>query len=268
MTILHGLEVDILPDGSLDCPDAVLASLDIVLASLHDSAGQDGRRLTRALPERDPPSARVRDHPSRQPARRPPGRATTWTTPRSTRPPPRPARRSRSTARPSHLDLNGERAREAVQAGVTVVIDSDCHRAPRARSADAHGRRRPPAAAGCEPQHVLNTRSARRRPRLHRPQTRHGSAAVARNCTAVPSPRLRRGRPTAGCYTRKCPPVYPSGIAHDSIAAARPAPDAAGRRRRPGAPVRDRDRARAAAEVRPASRTSPPTSRTPTKAAS
>ena len=47
MTILHGLEVDILPDGTLDCPDAVLATLDIVLASLHDSAGQDGRQLTR-----------------------------------------------------------------------------------------------------------------------------------------------------------------------------------------------------------------------------
>ena len=29
---------------------------------------------------------------------------------------------------PSHLDLSGERAREAVQTGATVVIDSDCHR--------------------------------------------------------------------------------------------------------------------------------------------
>ena len=29
---------------------------------------------------------------------------------------------------PSHLDLSGERARAAVDAGATVVIDSDCHR--------------------------------------------------------------------------------------------------------------------------------------------
>jgi DNA polymerase (family 10) len=30
---------------------------------------------------------------------------------------------------PSHLDLDGARAREAVRAGVTLVVDSDCHRA-------------------------------------------------------------------------------------------------------------------------------------------
>ena len=30
---------------------------------------------------------------------------------------------------PSHLDLDGEHARAAVSAGVTVTIDSDCHRA-------------------------------------------------------------------------------------------------------------------------------------------
>src|SRR6185295_19146468 len=40
IAILHGCEVDILPDGRLDFPDKVLARFDIVLASLHDSAGQ------------------------------------------------------------------------------------------------------------------------------------------------------------------------------------------------------------------------------------
>jgi DNA polymerase (family 10) len=30
---------------------------------------------------------------------------------------------------PSHLDMNGDLARRAVAAGVTVSIDSDCHRA-------------------------------------------------------------------------------------------------------------------------------------------
>src|SRR2546428_557585 len=39
IAILHGCEVDILPDGRLDFPDRVLAGLDIVLASLHDRAG-------------------------------------------------------------------------------------------------------------------------------------------------------------------------------------------------------------------------------------
>src|SRR6185312_14729610 len=46
LTILQGLEADILPNGSLDCPDAVLKSLDIVLASLHDAAGHGRARLT------------------------------------------------------------------------------------------------------------------------------------------------------------------------------------------------------------------------------
>ena len=30
---------------------------------------------------------------------------------------------------PSHLDLDGEHARQAIGAGVTLTIDSDCHRA-------------------------------------------------------------------------------------------------------------------------------------------
>ena len=36
LTILHGIEADILHDGRIDCADDVLASLDIVLASLHE----------------------------------------------------------------------------------------------------------------------------------------------------------------------------------------------------------------------------------------
>src|SRR4029450_10662007 len=50
LTILHGCEVDILPDGSLDLPDAVMAGLDIVLASLHDAAGQPPERLLGRAP--------------------------------------------------------------------------------------------------------------------------------------------------------------------------------------------------------------------------
>jgi DNA polymerase (family 10) len=41
IAILHGCEVDILPDGRLDFPDRVLERFDIVLASLHERAGHD-----------------------------------------------------------------------------------------------------------------------------------------------------------------------------------------------------------------------------------
>ncbi len=53
LTILHGIESDILPDGSLDYPDEVLAELDYVVASVHSSFSlakqQQTDRIERAL---------------------------------------------------------------------------------------------------------------------------------------------------------------------------------------------------------------------------
>jgi DNA polymerase (family 10) len=156
MVILHGLEVDILPDGRLDCPDAVLATLDIVLASLHDSAGDDRRGLTRrCLGAIRHPLVSVITHPSNQLVGRREGydmdydaiyaaAAETGTV-------------LEIDGAPTHLDLSGERARDAVRAGVTVAIDSDCHRA---RSLDRQMRMGIGTArrGWVEPAHVLNTR--------------------------------------------------------------------------------------------------------------
>jgi DNA polymerase (family 10) len=127
MTILQGLEVDILPDGSLDCPDHVLASLDIVLASLHDAAGHDGAELTRrCLGAIRHPLVSVITHPANQLVGRRAGYDMDYDAIYK-------AAAETGTAleidgAPSHLDLSGERARAAVEAGATVVIDSDCHR--------------------------------------------------------------------------------------------------------------------------------------------
>jgi DNA polymerase (family 10) len=53
LRILKGAEVDILPDGTLDYPDKVLAKLDFVVASVHThftlSAKDMTKRITRAL---------------------------------------------------------------------------------------------------------------------------------------------------------------------------------------------------------------------------
>jgi DNA polymerase (family 10) len=157
LTILHGIEVDIMPDGSLDCPDAVLASLDIVLASLHDSAGHDAKRLTRrCLSAMAHPLVSVITHPSNQLVGRRAGYDMDYDAIYA-------AAVETGTAleidgAPSHLDLSGERAREAVGAGVTVVIDSDCHRAPalerQMRLGVGTARR-----GWVEPSQVLNTRS-------------------------------------------------------------------------------------------------------------
>ncbi|MCF8011379.1 MAG: DNA polymerase/3'-5' exonuclease PolX [Clostridiales bacterium] len=46
LTILSGIEVDILSDGSLDYPDDVLSRLDIVVASVHTAFKQDREKMT------------------------------------------------------------------------------------------------------------------------------------------------------------------------------------------------------------------------------
>ena len=45
--LLKGVELDILPDGSLDLPDAVLEPFDIVLISIHSQLDMPKARMTR-----------------------------------------------------------------------------------------------------------------------------------------------------------------------------------------------------------------------------
>lgn len=49
LTLLHGSEVEIHADGTLDFPDEVLAELDIVIASLHTSLTQPSEAITNRL---------------------------------------------------------------------------------------------------------------------------------------------------------------------------------------------------------------------------
>jgi DNA polymerase (family 10) len=156
MAILHGCEVDILPNGSLDFDDSVLERFDIVLASLHQRDGHDGARLTtRTLQTLRHPLVNILCHP----ANRLPGSSTGY-----------PldfeaiyaAAAETGTAleidgSPSHLDLDGEHARAAIAAGVTLTIDSDCHRVDALRRQMSFGvglARR----GWIEARHVLNTR--------------------------------------------------------------------------------------------------------------
>ncbi len=128
MAILHGVEVDILPNGHLDFPDEVLEGLDIVLASLHDAARHDPATLTRrCLAAIQHPLVNVITHPSNQLVGRRNGYELDY-------PAIYAAAVETGTAlevdgAPSHLDLDGEHARAAVEAGVTLTIDSDGHRA-------------------------------------------------------------------------------------------------------------------------------------------
>ena len=156
MTILHGAEVDILADGTLDFRDVVLEQFDIVLASLHESAGHDGARLTeRCLAALRHPLVNVLTHPMNRLVGRRGGYDLDYETVYA-------AAVETGTAlevdgAPSHLDLDGEHARLAAAAGVTFTTDSDCHRAPmldrQMRFAIGTARR-----GWVGPEQVLNTR--------------------------------------------------------------------------------------------------------------
>jgi DNA polymerase (family 10) len=128
VTILHGVEADIMPDGSLDFPDRVLEPLDIVLASLHDSARHDAKTLTRrCIQAIRHPLVTIVTHPANRLVGRREGYPLDFDAVYA-------AAAETGTAlevdgAPSHLDLDGEHARAAVAAGVTLSIDSDCHRA-------------------------------------------------------------------------------------------------------------------------------------------
>ena len=49
MRLLRGTESDILADGSLDYPDAVLEQLDVVIASIHHRHRMDATQMTRRI---------------------------------------------------------------------------------------------------------------------------------------------------------------------------------------------------------------------------
>jgi DNA polymerase (family 10) len=63
--VLHGLEVDIMPDGSLDYPDEVLATLDYAVVSVHQhftlSRAKQTERIVRAVQN---PYADILAHPT------------------------------------------------------------------------------------------------------------------------------------------------------------------------------------------------------------
>jgi DNA polymerase (family 10) len=157
ITILHGVEADIMPNGSLDFPDRILESLDIVLASLHDAARHDANRLTRrCIQAIRHPLVTIVTHPANRLVGRREGYRLDFDAVYA-------AAAETGTAlevdgAPSHLDLDGAHARAAVAAGVTLAVDSDCHRA-RALARQMELGIGTARRGWVEPRHVLNTRS-------------------------------------------------------------------------------------------------------------
>lgn len=157
--VLKGSEVDILPDGTLDYPDEVLATFDFVVASVHSlftlPEEEQTRRILRALRH---PRTTILGHPTgrlllaRDPypvdleaVMRVASEEGVWV---------------ELNAHPSRLDLDGAACRRLRELGGRVAIDPDAHDAEglgHARFGVGVARR-----AGLTAADVLNTTPAAR----------------------------------------------------------------------------------------------------------
>jgi DNA polymerase (family 10) len=154
--VLAGSEVNILPDGSLDYEDDLLAELDWVIASVHTAFGMSEQAMTERM------IAAV-EHPLVDAIGHPTGRLIERREPYALDTPALIAAAARTgtmleiNANPDRRDLNDIHARAAARAGVRILIDSDAHWVERfdvMRWGIATARR-----AWLGPKDVANTRS-------------------------------------------------------------------------------------------------------------
>jgi DNA polymerase (family X) len=155
--VLNGAEVDILPDGGLDLPDDTLASLDLVVASVHTALDQPKDVITqRVLSALRSPHVDVFAHPtSRRLDRR---GETSLDVEAVIAEAVKTGTALEINSSPFRLDLNDSWARKAREAGALLAIDNDAHYPAEfdyVRYGCAIGRR-----AGLTPEGVLNTRDA------------------------------------------------------------------------------------------------------------
>jgi DNA polymerase (family 10) len=125
--LLAGSEVNILPDGSLDYEDELLAELDWVVASVHTAFGTAEQAMTeRMIAAIEHPLVHAIGHPTgRLIERRPPYAIDLGAVFAAAA---RTATMLEINANPDRRDLSDLHARAAVRAGVRIVIDSDAHR--------------------------------------------------------------------------------------------------------------------------------------------
>jgi DNA polymerase (family X) len=124
--VLRGIECDILPDGRLDLPDDVLAELDWVQASVHGGQRMPKREMT-ARVEAALRNAHVSclSHPKGRYIGRRPENELDLERVFEIALEERVALEVNGL--PDRLDLSGEHVREALEAGVEIVCNTDSH---------------------------------------------------------------------------------------------------------------------------------------------
>jgi DNA polymerase (family 10) len=124
--ILHGTEMEIRADGTLDYPDELLARFDLVVASVHTARGQSGDQLTRrTLAAIENPHVDAIAHPTGRIVNRRDPMVLDW--------PPIFAAAARTGTMleingSPRLDLDDALAAAAGRAGVRLTVASDAHR--------------------------------------------------------------------------------------------------------------------------------------------
>src|SRR4051795_10401236 len=124
--ILAGTEVNVLPDGTLDYEDELLAQLDWIVASLHSSFRIGEKEQTERM-------IRAMEHPHVDAIGHPTGRLIERREPYPldidavAEAAVRTGTYLEINGNPDRRDLNELNARRAVELGATLVIDSDAH---------------------------------------------------------------------------------------------------------------------------------------------
>jgi DNA polymerase (family X) len=124
--VLRGIECDILPDGSLDLPDDVLAELEWVQASLHAGQRRSRSELTQQVTEAmRSPYVRALSHPTGRLIGRRPENALDLEEAVAVALETDTALEVNGL--PDRLDLSGEHVRLALEAGAKIVVSTDAH---------------------------------------------------------------------------------------------------------------------------------------------
>ena len=126
VTLLQGIEVDILEDGSLDLPDAVLEILDVVIASPHVKLRQEHTAMTeRMLRAVSHPHVDVIGHPT---GRRPGSReGASYDFEAVFKEVAKNGVALELDCDPARMDLSPEMARLALDLGCNFTLDADAH---------------------------------------------------------------------------------------------------------------------------------------------
>jgi putative hydrolase len=126
LTLLQGIEVDILEDGAIDLPDAVLELLDVVVASPHVKLRQETAAMTeRMLRAVSNPHVDVIGHPT---GRRPGSReGASYDFEAVFKEAARNNVAVEIDCDPARMDLSPEMARLALECGCNFTLDADAH---------------------------------------------------------------------------------------------------------------------------------------------